>query len=249
MPLHRLVIHRVPLPSARVPRAVDAAPVRRRHLEFDANRANFVLLAPGTAEASEARCQRRVRKSAALVGSGRCGDGGRRGGGGLPGLTLRLQGRQRLTDLPGAHFQVWLLRPQLGEQRLGAEAGIRQPQSADGLQEAVGHAESARTSGDPHTAYRQTSYPKANTDYCSTYARRVRRCSNTWATTTTTGLQEGKWATSPKLASGARPQVWGGTTGLQGAKYSHTVSAGQETNSAHQHSERATAPRVSSPSA
>eukprot|EP00964_Phaeocystis_antarctica_P093426 scaffold60273_cov61-Phaeocystis_antarctica.AAC.3 len=25
----------------------------------------------------------------------------------------------------------------------------------------------------------------------STYARRVRRCSNTWATTTTTGLQEG----------------------------------------------------------
>ena len=33
----------------------------------------------------------------------------------------------------------------------------------------------------------------------STYARRVRRCSNTWATTTTTttGLQEGKWATSP----------------------------------------------------
>ena len=31
-----------------------------------------------------------------------------------------------------------------------------------------------------------------------THARRVRRCSNTWATTTTTtGLQEGKWATSP----------------------------------------------------
>ena len=37
----------------------------------------------------------------------------------------------------------------------------------------------------------------------STAARRVRRCSNTWATTTTTGLQEGKRATSPKLASGA----------------------------------------------
>eukprot|EP00964_Phaeocystis_antarctica_P128379 scaffold92156_cov66-Phaeocystis_antarctica.AAC.5 len=44
MPLHLLVIHRVPLPSARVPRAVDAAPVCRRHLELDANRANFVLL-------------------------------------------------------------------------------------------------------------------------------------------------------------------------------------------------------------
>eukprot|EP00964_Phaeocystis_antarctica_P038486 scaffold22009_cov62-Phaeocystis_antarctica.AAC.3 len=44
VPLHRLVVHRVPLPSARVPRAVDAAPVRRRHLELDAYRANFVLL-------------------------------------------------------------------------------------------------------------------------------------------------------------------------------------------------------------
>eukprot|EP00964_Phaeocystis_antarctica_P050684 scaffold29503_cov53-Phaeocystis_antarctica.AAC.5 len=31
-PLHLLVIHRVPLPSAGVPRTVDAAPVRRRHL-------------------------------------------------------------------------------------------------------------------------------------------------------------------------------------------------------------------------
>ena len=45
---------------------------------------------------------------------------------------------------------------------------------------------------------RQTSYPRQTRT--STYARRVRRCSNTWATTTTTtttGLQEGKWATSP----------------------------------------------------
>eukprot|EP00964_Phaeocystis_antarctica_P124471 scaffold88110_cov53-Phaeocystis_antarctica.AAC.3 len=35
MPLHLLVIHRVQLPSARVPRTVDAAPVRRRHLQLD----------------------------------------------------------------------------------------------------------------------------------------------------------------------------------------------------------------------
>eukprot|EP00964_Phaeocystis_antarctica_P082662 scaffold51873_cov69-Phaeocystis_antarctica.AAC.4 len=41
--LHRLVVHRVPLPSGRVPGAVDAAPVRRRHLQLDANRANLVL--------------------------------------------------------------------------------------------------------------------------------------------------------------------------------------------------------------
>ena len=31
------------LRSVRVPRAVDAAPVRRRHLQLDANRANIVL--------------------------------------------------------------------------------------------------------------------------------------------------------------------------------------------------------------
>eukprot|EP00964_Phaeocystis_antarctica_P001523 scaffold810_cov49-Phaeocystis_antarctica.AAC.1 len=44
LPLHLLVIHRVPLPSSGVSWAVDAAPVRRRHLQLDANRANFVLL-------------------------------------------------------------------------------------------------------------------------------------------------------------------------------------------------------------
>eukprot|EP00964_Phaeocystis_antarctica_P064590 scaffold38863_cov63-Phaeocystis_antarctica.AAC.2 len=44
LPLHLLVIHGVQLPGARVARAVDAAPVRRRHLQLDANRANFVLL-------------------------------------------------------------------------------------------------------------------------------------------------------------------------------------------------------------
>ena len=48
-----------------------------------------------------------------------------------------------------------------------------------------------RAPPDRHLTRRQTR--------TSTYARRVRRCSNTWATTTTTttGLQEGKWATSP----------------------------------------------------
>ena len=44
-----------------------------------------------------------------------------------------------------ARAQVWPLLPQLGEQRLGAELGIRQPQPADGLkEEAVGHATSPR---------------------------------------------------------------------------------------------------------
>ena len=49
----------------------------------------------------------------------------------------------------------------------------------------------ARDVTDRHFTRRQTR--------TSTYARRVGRCSNTWATTTTTttGLQEGKWATSP----------------------------------------------------
>eukprot|EP00964_Phaeocystis_antarctica_P082578 scaffold51825_cov61-Phaeocystis_antarctica.AAC.5 len=41
--LQPLVIHRMPLPSARVTRAVDAAPVRRRHLVLDALRANRML--------------------------------------------------------------------------------------------------------------------------------------------------------------------------------------------------------------
>eukprot|EP00964_Phaeocystis_antarctica_P064049 scaffold38490_cov62-Phaeocystis_antarctica.AAC.4 len=152
MHLHLLVIHRVPLPSARVSRAVDAAPVRRRHLQLDANRANFVLFTavvhvrrqPGAAEASEA--YRHVRWRAALFGSG-FGGSGRRGGsgwrgGGLRGLALSIQHRQRLADLLVARSQVRLLLPQLGEQRFGAELGVGQPQSADGLQEAVGHATS-----------------------------------------------------------------------------------------------------------
>eukprot|EP00964_Phaeocystis_antarctica_P117895 scaffold81740_cov61-Phaeocystis_antarctica.AAC.2 len=56
-------------------------------------------------------------------------------------------------------------------------------------------------------ARRETRHPRQTSTRrqtrTSTPARRVRRCSNTWATTTTTGLQEGKRATSPKLASGA----------------------------------------------
>ena len=51
-------------------------------------------------------------------------------------LSQRLLCRNSL----GARSQVWLLRPQLGEQRFGPELGISEPQSADGLQEAVGHA-------------------------------------------------------------------------------------------------------------
>eukprot|EP00964_Phaeocystis_antarctica_P043571 scaffold25006_cov64-Phaeocystis_antarctica.AAC.2 len=43
MHLQPLVIHRVPLPSARVPGAVDAAQVRRRHLVLDALWANGML--------------------------------------------------------------------------------------------------------------------------------------------------------------------------------------------------------------
>ena len=42
--LQLLVIHHVQVPSARVPRAVDAAPVSRRHLLLDALVAHRVLL-------------------------------------------------------------------------------------------------------------------------------------------------------------------------------------------------------------
>eukprot|EP00964_Phaeocystis_antarctica_P044854 scaffold25789_cov51-Phaeocystis_antarctica.AAC.2 len=140
--LHLLVIHRVPLPSARVPRAVDAAPVSRRHLELDALRAHRVLLTvvvhirrqPGAAEASEA--QRRVRSCAALVGSSGWG-----GGGGLSSLArLGLQRRQRLAELLGGRSQVWLLLTQLGEQRLEAEVGLSDSQSTHGLEEGIGRA-------------------------------------------------------------------------------------------------------------
>eukprot|EP00964_Phaeocystis_antarctica_P057950 scaffold34343_cov74-Phaeocystis_antarctica.AAC.6 len=100
---------------------------------------------PGAAEASEA--QRHGQRRAALFGSARCalfGSGRRdlvgsgRGGGGICSLTLlRLQRMQHLAHLLGA-------RSQLGEQRSEAEIGISQPQSTDGLQEAVGHATSSR---------------------------------------------------------------------------------------------------------
>ena len=52
-------------------------------------------------------------------------------------LALRLQNLQRLADLLGGRSQLWLLLPQLGEQWLDAEVGIRQPQSADGLKEGI----------------------------------------------------------------------------------------------------------------
>eukprot|EP00964_Phaeocystis_antarctica_P062554 scaffold37489_cov68-Phaeocystis_antarctica.AAC.5 len=64
-----------------------------------------------------------------LAGHGRgCGRGS--GCSGLGSLALRLQRRQRLADLPGARFQVWLLLPQLGEQRFEAEVGIGHSQPA-----------------------------------------------------------------------------------------------------------------------
>eukprot|EP00964_Phaeocystis_antarctica_P016863 scaffold9290_cov63-Phaeocystis_antarctica.AAC.8 len=131
---HLLVIRRVELPSARVPRALDAAPVRRRHLVLAALRANRMLLPvvvhirrqPGAAKARET--ERRGRRRALLLGSGRH-DGGL-------GLALRLQRVQRLANLLGARSQVWLL-PQLGEQRLEAEVGISHVQSTHGLEKGV----------------------------------------------------------------------------------------------------------------
>eukprot|EP00964_Phaeocystis_antarctica_P020156 scaffold11131_cov45-Phaeocystis_antarctica.AAC.1 len=134
-----LVIHRVQLPSARVPRALDAAPVRCRHLLLDALGAHRMLLTvvvhvrrqPGAAEASET--QRHVGRRATIVGSG-CSSGE------LGSLALRLQCVQRLANLPGARSQVRLLLPQLGEQRLEAEVGISDTQSTHGLEEGFGRA-------------------------------------------------------------------------------------------------------------
>eukprot|EP00964_Phaeocystis_antarctica_P153369 scaffold121620_cov69-Phaeocystis_antarctica.AAC.2 len=141
------------LPGARVARALDAAPVHRRHLQLDALGAHRVLLAvvvhirrqPGAAEASEA--QRHGRRRALSVGSvlGGGGGSGRRDGS-LGSLALRLQRVERLANLPGARSQVRLLRPQLGEQRLGAEVGISDAQSTHGLEEGVGRAGFAHAS-------------------------------------------------------------------------------------------------------
>ena len=76
------------------------------------------------------------------------------------------QGRQqRLADLLVARCQIWLLLPQLGEQRLGAELGMSQPQSADGLQEAVGHA------SPPRPQRRQRDHPAA-----SSFGRHLADC-------------------------------------------------------------------------
>ena len=74
-----------------------------------------------------------VAPPCALVSSGR-------GGGGHGSLTLGLQRRQRHADLLGGRSQVWLLLPQLGEQRLEAEVGISYAQSTNGLQEGIGRA-------------------------------------------------------------------------------------------------------------
>ena len=55
----------------------------------------------------------------ALLGSGLVG-------GGLGSLALCLQRIQRLASLLGGRSQVWLLLPQLGEQRFEAEIGLKQ---------------------------------------------------------------------------------------------------------------------------
>eukprot|EP00964_Phaeocystis_antarctica_P121224 scaffold84905_cov42-Phaeocystis_antarctica.AAC.2 len=110
-----LVIRHVQLRSARVPRVVDAAPVRRRQLKLAALVAHRVLLPlivhvrrqPAAADASEAH--RHVRRRAALAGSGWCAAlvGSGPGGGGLGSLALlRLQRCQRLADLPGGRSQA-----------------------------------------------------------------------------------------------------------------------------------------------
>eukprot|EP00964_Phaeocystis_antarctica_P028384 scaffold16007_cov65-Phaeocystis_antarctica.AAC.4 len=135
-----LVERPVQLPSARVRRAVDTAEIRRRQLLVEAHIADRVLVPlvvhvyrqPEAADASEA--QRHGQGRAALDGSGR------RGGGGLGSLALRLQHLQRLADLLGGRSQVRLLLPQLGEQRLEAEGGLGHAQSAHGLEEGLGRA-------------------------------------------------------------------------------------------------------------
>eukprot|EP00964_Phaeocystis_antarctica_P026203 scaffold14741_cov55-Phaeocystis_antarctica.AAC.3 len=112
--LPQLLVKRpVQLPRARVRRAVDAAQ-------------------PEAADASEA--QRHRQRRTALVGSRR------RGGGGLGSLALGLQRLQRLADLLGGRSQVWLLRPQLGEQRLEAEVGLGHSQATHGLKQGTGRA-------------------------------------------------------------------------------------------------------------
>eukprot|EP00964_Phaeocystis_antarctica_P125986 scaffold89702_cov66-Phaeocystis_antarctica.AAC.2 len=47
---------------------------------------------------------------------------------------------ERHANLLGACSQVWLLLPQLGEQRLEAEVGLRNLQYAHGLEEGIGRA-------------------------------------------------------------------------------------------------------------
>eukprot|EP00964_Phaeocystis_antarctica_P139864 scaffold104660_cov60-Phaeocystis_antarctica.AAC.3 len=177
MHLHLFVVHGVQLPSARVPRAVDAAPVSRRHLEFDALGAHR----PGAAEASEA--QRHVRRRAAHVGGGRRGSGL----GSLALGLLGLQHHQRLANLLVARSQVWLLLPQLGEQWLEAEVGIGHSQPADGLEEGVGRA------GFAHTRYWQGK-PPAQQPSC-----RHRR-----GRTASPSLREGKTRNDPDTASDCR---------------------------------------------
>eukprot|EP00964_Phaeocystis_antarctica_P023974 scaffold13405_cov57-Phaeocystis_antarctica.AAC.4 len=69
------------------------------------------------------------RTQSILERRGDVGVGGGSGSGGSGGhaLVLRLQRLQRLAHPPGARSQIWLLHPQLGEQRLDVEVGRGRP--------------------------------------------------------------------------------------------------------------------------
>ena len=75
---------------------------------------------------------------------------------GVVGVALRRQRRQRLADLLVARAQVWLLLPQLGEQRLGAELGMSEPQPAGTASRRQSSAMRRVAQGDDHTQRRYT---------------------------------------------------------------------------------------------
>ena len=119
----------VQLPCARVRRAVDAADVRRRQPLIAALVADGVLLTlvvhvwrqPEAADAGEA--QRRGRRRAALVGSGRRGlvSSGKDGGGlGLARTARIAKGHKHLDDdgaAAGANFKQVLHEPSINPAR------------------------------------------------------------------------------------------------------------------------------------
>eukprot|EP00964_Phaeocystis_antarctica_P033626 scaffold19060_cov62-Phaeocystis_antarctica.AAC.9 len=70
----------------------------------------------------------------AIAGSSRCVGNGRGGGGSLGDLVLSFQRQQRLAHRLGDRSQVWLLLPQLGEQRSEAEVGFSHSQGTHGVE-------------------------------------------------------------------------------------------------------------------